>query len=306
MNILCKKINTLKKFLALFFIIFGILPGVLQAAGISVSYPGYPGPIFSESNLAPGAKIEKTASVTNTEATTQKFAFKITSGPKSNLKNHIYLSVKIGSTNLIGPKKISDFYGFLNETEVDEILPGETKNYNFVAELDREIGNEFQGKSESFDLNLGFVSRIAPPESPESPPNILTPIINFLTTPIFETESPEIQGVKSGDSLSKSEEEGVKGEIEGRVVCPWWWIALLILIISLGIVYLNYSIRIKPRLIWAWPIALGGLAWILHWWFHRYFDESIWCDRLWWLEIIVISLLTIGYLFLRKKHKKDE
>lgn len=122
-------------------------------------------PLFSESNLYPGWSIIKTVKAKNNYGEDRDFAVKVKgvtfsdSSPSLAEVLTITITKQESSAVVYGPKTINQWRddGFV---VLSAISAGGERNYDLEVVMG-DVGNEYQGKSLSFDLDLGFES--APP-----------------------------------------------------------------------------------------------------------------------------------------------
>lgn len=121
---------------------------------------GITGPIFSETNLSPDSSITKTLTAQNNYPENRDFLLEIntTSFSDSTPAMGDVLSITITeqeSSNLVyGPKTLSELKDD-GEVTLSNIPSGEERNYDLAVVMD-DAGNDYQGKSLTFDLTLGF------------------------------------------------------------------------------------------------------------------------------------------------------
>jgi hypothetical protein len=128
------------------------------SSNLELNYPGQPGPLFSETNWAPGSTATKTISVTNNTDISQDFGIKISELiGDTNLAGVLTVQIKKDSNILVG-KHLSDL---LDETEtfIDVIPPHTTTNFDITVTMD-DVGNEYQGLTvETANLLFGFIQK---------------------------------------------------------------------------------------------------------------------------------------------------
>lgn len=118
------------------------------------------GPVFSESNMVPLGTVTRTVRAENTSGDDLDFAIEVkgstfsdSTPPLSDVLTVTITELESG-TVVYGSKSITDWKADGLVT-LSTIPPGGERNYDFVVDL-ANVGNEYQGKSLSFDLNLGF------------------------------------------------------------------------------------------------------------------------------------------------------
>ena len=117
-------------------------------------------PLFSESNIYSTWNVPKSVKVKNNYAGSRDFAVEVrgstfsdSTPPLSDVLTVTITEIESG-TVVYGPKSITDWKADGLVT-LSTVPSGGERNYGFVVEL-ADVGNEYQGKSLSFDLNLGF------------------------------------------------------------------------------------------------------------------------------------------------------
>jgi hypothetical protein len=304
-----------KKILLLLLLLAFILPlkTFASVSTVVVSYPGTPGPIFSQANIAPGDSFTKPVTVTNNSSTNQQFKFKATAtDPIGILSDKITIQVVNTGTGL---EKYNNTLAKLyadGEINLDVLAPTTPTQYNFMAKFDETAGNEYQGLSERFDLTIGFAA--APTTNPatvgggiSNPANPLLALAGFLgftpTTVTTTTETPAVAGTENQNEV-KGNEDHEKGITK---TCFWWWIIALILAAVLAIygVYLSKSKRETwfGQLWYIWPVILGIAAWIGHHFLHDSFRATWYCN---WYWLVVLVELLIGYIIYRLVIREQE
>ncbi len=154
-----------------------IFIGVSKAAGQTITCDetsgcsGSTGPLFKETNMAPLDAITRTVTAQNNYPENRDFAVEIISATFADSMPSLaqILSVEVTeqeSTAVVyGPETIEDWK---NEGYVilSNVPTGENKHYDFTVTM-ANVGNDYQEKKLTFDLNLGF--EVLPPSpSPAS------------------------------------------------------------------------------------------------------------------------------------------
>jgi len=310
-----------KIIISLIFSLFLITPNIVSANGLAISYPGSPNPLFNETNITPDDIIQKTVTITNSETKSQKAAIKLYSGASSALKEHLVLLV-IGDSGLIaGPKKLSEFYSTGAEVDLRTIGAQKSENFMFEIYVDRDMGNEFQGKTESFNLAIGFVGEEPPVINPTTTTETTQPSVNPISgivatvsrlfvqptqpsNPVLEQISGEVAGTTDEN---KSDQKEVKGSEtqqseSGAKACPWWWIVLILLVLSLVLFVVYLATKGEPNLWWIYPIIIGLVAYIAHLMLEQNYEPTKYCDWFWALDLAAVLIITSLYWsFFRKK-----
>ena len=148
---------------------------------------GINGAIFNEGNLAPGTHISKTLNVTNNYAENRNFAVEVVganfSDSSPSLADKLTVTIKDNSSSSIiyGPNSLS---GWKSDglIKLSEVPSGGSKEYLFEVDF-ADVGNDFQGKTLSFDLNLGFEA------------------VGGATASTTNSSGPGVLGASTGNSL---------------------------------------------------------------------------------------------------------
>lgn len=207
-NKLKKKIvNILIINLALLLVVSFIAPKVfdsstVQAIGdLSVDW-GVPAgsPIFTISNFAPGQSQSHIVSVKNNATTTRPVGVRgVKTSETGSISNVLNITISQNGSDLYGgtagTKTLSQFFtesSNLNGIPLSLLPPSASTNYVFKVEFNQSAGNEFQGKSITFDLKIGI--------SVDIPTACLG--IHFAGDPIFGTQGNDtIHGTNGNDLI---------------------------------------------------------------------------------------------------------
>ena len=283
----------------------------LAASSVSLSYPGAPGPLFSESGIYAGQEITKTVTINNGSAETTQISFHTTASTNpSSLKDKITLTVKKGLDTVMPEKTLSDLYSS-GDIVLGNVNVGESVNFDFVAKLDPNLGNEYQNMSESFDMNMVYIGQTPPPTNPVS--RVLLAAATALgfnplnTTAI--TPTPTVAGVETQADKEVKGSEDLIADSPYDMTCPWWWIVGLIFIATLAIYSLYIIKRRKEnwfvRFWYIWPFVFAFVAWFAHYVLEKtdlIFNRAlipIWPCHWYWF--ICIGLAVIADLIIRAK-----
>ncbi|MFH1244356.1 MAG: fibronectin type III domain-containing protein [bacterium] len=146
---------------------------VVRAADLDVSCtasactPGSTSALFPSTIIwYPGLSVSKVVSLQNNSGATHDFKSDVlntsTTGALSGVTNFVvtrnFDSVTVWSGTL------AEFYT-AGEVTLESIPDGATRSFTYTASLPTSLGNEYQNKSNAFDLRLGFY---VPPASPTS------------------------------------------------------------------------------------------------------------------------------------------
>jgi len=150
-----------------------------------------PGPLFSEDDMYPGLEVTKSIEAVNNYGQERDFAveaLKLTS--TGNLDQVLTIEIKESeSGNVVYTKNVlANFIGQHHVLSSVSNLTEESKIYQVTVGLPTWVGNDYQDKNLSFDLNLGFEMM----EVEETPTPTLTPTTTPTTTsgPSGPTNTP--------------------------------------------------------------------------------------------------------------------
>ncbi|MEX0895538.1 MAG: fibronectin type III domain-containing protein [Patescibacteria group bacterium] len=160
-------------------------------------------PLFSADNLVPGQKIAQTVTVTNTSAQAGDVVFQLENAlVDSNLADAIVLRVFRDATLLYGPSALSGLFD--TPITLESLAGSSSQEYIFELQLLPNAGDELQGKSLSFDIELGFFfedSTPSPtPSASPSPTPSPTPTPTPTSSPSLFQSSGTVLGSSTGSS----------------------------------------------------------------------------------------------------------
>ncbi len=128
-----------------------------------------PAPLFLETNFLPGDSKTCWIKASNLSLDkTEKVAVEARkfdgSFPVSDLARALEIKIKSNGTTLYGPKLLIDFYKDSGdplaqddkEVYLSDLVPGETRKYDITISFPADKGNDWQGKTTSFDIVWGF------------------------------------------------------------------------------------------------------------------------------------------------------
>lgn len=173
MKIKLTKLKTLFVTAILFFSISGFANAQTNE-NISVIFEKTP--LFKDAPIAPGYKAQRRVTIVNKSVTTKKIQFRIRVDSEISSLDMLKLTnidVMENETKLASDK-LSSIDG--KEIFLVDIAQLSTKSFLVGLELDRNAGNDIQGKSIKFDIDFGFAGE--PLESPvpeETPTTTPTP-----------------------------------------------------------------------------------------------------------------------------------
>ena len=291
------------------------------ASTVDVSYPGAPGPIFSETNLAPEDTVTKTVTVTSNSTVNEQFKFQVSATtPIGILADKINIRVvNIDTAIEKYNNSLTNLYS-AGEINLDILAPSSPARYNFIATFDPNAGNEYMGLSENFDLTIGFAATPTTnpatdggTSSPASPFATFASFLGFTPTTVTTTDTPAVAGAETvAETPEVRGSEDTPGEVRGSSdkICPWWWIVGLISIIILafigGIIRAVTKDNFIRKFYYLWPIVIGIVAGIAHYFLHQGYQETWFCHWYWLLMILLAVLAeTIYYLLDQKSTSKQ-
>lgn len=211
----------------------------VTAGDLTISYPG-DGALFNELNLAPGAGIQKTVTITNNSGKAQDIGIKVTKQTDpGNLGSMLSVIIKKGETELYGgsnsPKHLSDLFS-AGEVYLSTLAIGATTDYDFIVSFDGSADNSFQGKTSVFSFSLGFTgtpTTIAP--SPSPAPTLTPRVLGE------ETEKQELPPASQGIILGA---ESVK---VGASLKDYILFVIGIILVTTGLIFMNYLRKEKSK-----------------------------------------------------------
>lgn len=124
---------------------------------ITLTYVGQPGPLFSETNIAPLDSVTKQITVANNSINTQKFALNLRNFlGTSNAKLATVLKTEISrDSNILYTSHLSDLKD--SETFLENIIAGQTYTYDIKVTMD-DVGNDYQSQEAQFDIVFGWIN----------------------------------------------------------------------------------------------------------------------------------------------------
>lgn len=136
--------------------LFSFALNAKAAASFEFDYPGKPGPLFSETNLAPLDSVTRQITVKNLTGDTQKFALNLHNllgAPDEKLAAVLTAEI-IRNSNIIYSSKLSTLKN--TETFLENIPAGTTYVYDIKVTMD-DVCNAYQGQEVKFDLVFGWL-----------------------------------------------------------------------------------------------------------------------------------------------------
>lgn len=285
----------------------------LNAGVLKITYNGS-GPLFAETNIAPGYEMVKTVTVTNTGTLPHSFSIAV-SGALGPLADVLQIEPRIvGTTTPYWNKTISQIAKYPDSNVIlGSIAPGGTALVDIAAILPDSVGNNYQGTSTfAFDFVVGN-------ESTDQPEPYYSPIVvptfgprgGTQTSNIFGrgelaqvSEIPTVeQPAETGQVLGQAETRGE--ETTNKIWCYWWWVLLIILAVFLTVFGL-LTYRKEIIFAWIWPVLVGVLVYIIHLILHRYYTPVKWCDYFIWIDLSELVIYFILYSYFRNRALGEE
>lgn len=164
--------------------------------------------------------------------------------------------------------------------------------------------------------NMLLVAQWTP--APPGAPTVITPPIITLIGAATTGLAPLTGPTTIGDATSDVPEPTI-GEVKGaensspvlgssNKTCPWWWIVSLISLVVLafvgGVVKMEKDDSIIRSYYYLWPILIGGVAWVAHYYLHKGFASTWFCENYWLIAALLVVVAEFVYRFLAKS--KDD
>lgn len=240
----------------------------------------------------------------------------VTSEPTDFCWNFVEYAVK-GDTNLQATWQINQ-YTITFDSNGGSLVSPITKNFGEVVETPTNptrSGYTFTGWTPAVPVTMpAYDQTLVAGWSliPVTPPTVLTPPV-ALAAPAAPA-APAVAGA-TDEPETVAQDEGVQGATDEPVqgssdkTCPWWWIIGLILIASLaftgGVVRAEKDESRIRKYWYVWPPVLGGIAWVAHYYLHKGFSATWFCDNYWLVVLVLVLLAEIIYRFLVRQKSED-
>jgi len=143
-----------------------------QAADLKVTWDSTP--LFTVTNLAPGdTSVAKGFNVKNNSGENLSVGFYITpTSGDTDLLDVLLITIKLDGSPIHSNVKLSSIADESHFLTLTSSLPsGETKKFKAFVNFDKDAGNDYQNKSVTISLNVGFLGSPPPPETPPIPGN---------------------------------------------------------------------------------------------------------------------------------------
>jgi len=153
------------------------------------------GPIFNESNIAPGFTDTKTVNVANGATSPRQVAVRgILTSDAGNMDSVMNIEIKEGPT-LLYANTLEQFFADSagpNGVELSLLNNGNNTDYSFKVTFGEDAGNDFQNQAIIFDIQIGIAV-----ETPAE-----CDLINFNGSPIFGTSGNDrINGTSKSELI---------------------------------------------------------------------------------------------------------
>jgi len=136
-----------------------------QAADLEVTWDSTP--LFTVTNLAPGdTSVTKGFDVKNNSTEYKSVGFYITSTDgDTELLDVLLITIKLDGSPICSNKKLSSIADENNNLSLTTgLAPGQTKIFEAFINFDKDAGNNYQNKSVTISLNVGFLGSPPPPK----------------------------------------------------------------------------------------------------------------------------------------------
>ncbi|MFA7244122.1 MAG: hypothetical protein WC080_02455 [Patescibacteria group bacterium] len=279
----------------------------VNAGVLKITYDGT-GPLFNETNIAPGFETVKTVTVENTGNVAHSFSI-ATDGPLGSLANMLRLEPRVYGVP-VWNKTIADIAKSpQSNVIVGSIAPGSSVNIDFIAILPAGVGNDYQGTlTSSFNFVVGNEST----DQSESTNNFdQFNNQNFSTgnqlAEITPVENIQASTNPNGNFVQDESEDGeaLGAETSSLIYCYWWWILFIVYALFL-IVYGYFNYRANGFVFgWVWPIFGGVVLYLVHWILHDYYNPVKWCQYFVWLELAELVIYYILLYLISSRKESD-
>jgi Ca2+-binding RTX toxin-like protein len=160
------------------------------------------GPVFTVANMAPGESQSHQVTVTNGSTSTRPVGIRaIKNTETGNLSTVLDVVIRRDGTDVYGgssgtgAKTMANFFSesvLPNFIELSTLTPSETETYTILITFQSSAGNQFQGKTISFNLAIGIDSDVPAACSG----------ITFSGNPIFGTSGNDnLRGTNKNDLI---------------------------------------------------------------------------------------------------------
>lgn len=181
-----------------------------------------------------------------------------------------------------------------------------------VGEYDILIGTLSAGANYKITFVPGlFVVNAAPVVVVDTP---VAPVVAEVAAPtrgVLGRTQPAEEAEVASDVSGEKEVKGVEDkEDEEDPTCPWWWIVSIAL--ALALAYAGLSLKsaredsFLRRYYYAWPVALGALGWLLHYYLHKGYKATWFCDNFWLITLVLVAVAEVAYKKMLSPQKEEE
>ncbi|PIT97362.1 hypothetical protein COT77_01965 [Candidatus Berkelbacteria bacterium CG10_big_fil_rev_8_21_14_0_10_41_12] len=277
----------------------------IDAGPLNISYAGT-GPIFNETNFAPGDSVTKMLTVTNNGTVAHSFAI-AASNVSGSLADYIRIEPEVDGAT-VWSSTLTELANLPSgsKTVIGSIVPGESKDVKLVAILDKNMTNN-QGATVSFDFVTGDEEAEPTPTPPLSgvgPGGVGTTSLGtvfasaFLarTVPRAIVSALPSESVESSPTGALGNEGQVKGTEEGSTKnrsARSWWVLIILPTISLaaGVAFaasLNRNVLV--------PSVAGASAVVI--------DRAIY-GNFYWPIWVAVGIELIIFIYILYRYFKD-
>lgn len=260
-----------------------------------------------ETNIAPGQITIFKFTVTSKSDKDQDLMFRLSRGASNNLDDRMIVQLRQASDGayLNMPNGLaSQILSTINDNTKEFTSLGHrlAETYEFIFTFDPLAGNEYQGRSSIFDLEVGVDAEDADGNGPGGgPAGGAGPLTGFFT-------AGAVGGVTTGPAGEILEGgEGAPGEVQGEeevagetecIPVPWYYFAIALAVYALIMLYnLFYKFKEREDIRWFWE-ALYTILGLAIWYFFDRCRTNTWDV---YGTIIGGFVIYLFYLYLFKK-----
>ncbi len=302
-----------------------------------------PAPLFSEVNFLPGDSKTCWIKADNVSGNkTEKIAIEARnfdgSFPAGDLARALSIEIKSNGATLYGPKPLIDFYKDSGdplaedgkEVYLSDLAPGETRKYDITISFPADKGNQWQGKTTSFDIVWGFQSGTGGGSSNTIYPDLISGNNGGGSGGGFSGYYDENGAKIAGESVSRETEQtggqqsggrkklvaaaetGPAGLAESPSPAPtipavaganacspiwWWFLGYVLLLIILGAAHKAEKKVSAGGIILQVILPIAASLW---WWFEP-------CGaRFWVWPVLILIVFLVSLRFYLKKSSAEE
>lgn len=135
-------------------------------------------PLFSEQNIYPSYSVSQTTTITNNRSTNCNLNFKLNQKSNTDLLSPALTISSVGDTTVWYSGSLESLFDDNTHT-LGSISANNSKIINWTTSFNQDAGNEFQNKSNIFDIDFNFTCDDPPSSSPSDNNN--APTCNDIT-----------------------------------------------------------------------------------------------------------------------------